>query len=80
MAPIHGPSLRSRITVVSKAVFHKSPLPGNGSRNQNPAVDYFYSAAKHRSRNVRWCIFAPALISAEGAGFILKEIVLESEK
>jgi C-terminal processing protease CtpA/Prc len=29
-------------------------------------VDYFYSAAKHRSRGVLWSIFAPALISAKG--------------
>ncbi len=32
------------------------------SRNQVPAVDYFYSAAKHRSRGALWPIFAPALI------------------
>src|ERR1035437_3527967 len=43
-------------------VSHKPPLPGNGSRNKDPAVDYFYSAAKHRSRGVLWSIFAPALI------------------
>jgi hypothetical protein len=27
-------------------------------------VDYFYSAAKHRSRGVLWPIFTPALIAA----------------
>src|ERR1035437_9002110 len=43
-------------------VSHKPPLPGNGSRNKDPAVDYFYSAAKHRSRGVLLSIFAPALI------------------
>jgi transposase len=30
-------------------------------------VDYFYSAAKHRSRGVLWPIFTPALIAAERA-------------
>jgi hypothetical protein len=29
-------------------------------------VDYFYSAAKHRSRGVLWSIFAPALIQLIG--------------
>jgi hypothetical protein len=32
------------------------------SRNQVPAVDYFYSAAKRRSSGALWPIFAPALI------------------
>jgi hypothetical protein len=35
------------------------------SRNQVPAMDYFYSAAKHRSRGALWPIFAPALIDTE---------------
>jgi len=34
----------------------------NYSRNQNPAVDYFYSAAKRRSLGALWPIFAPARI------------------
>ena len=33
------------------------------SRNQVPAVDYFYSAAKRRSSGALWPIFAPALIT-----------------
>jgi hypothetical protein len=35
------------------------------SRNQVPAVDYFYSAAALRSRCALWPIFAPALILDE---------------
>jgi hypothetical protein len=49
-------------------VSHKPTLPGNGSRNKDPAVDYFYSAAKHRSRGVLWSIFAPALIHKHHPG------------
>ena len=30
--------------------------------NQDPAVDYFYSAAKRRFRSALWSIFAPALM------------------
>jgi hypothetical protein len=44
-------------------VFHGSCLHGNSWWNQYPAVDYFYSAAKHRSRDVLWSIFALALIT-----------------
>jgi hypothetical protein len=43
-------------------VFHEPCLQGKRSRNQVPAVDYFYSAAKRRSRGALWSIFAPALI------------------
>jgi hypothetical protein len=43
-------------------VFHGSCLHGNSWWNQDPAVDYFYSAAKHRSRDVLWSIFTLALI------------------
>ena len=38
------------------------------SRNQVPAVDYFYSAAKHRSRGALWPIFAPALVVITTSG------------
>jgi hypothetical protein len=31
-------------------VSHKPSLPGNNSRNQVPAVDYFYTATSHRFR------------------------------
>ena len=34
----------------------------NNSRNQVPAVDYFYSAAKRRLRGALWPSFALALI------------------
>src|ERR1017187_9333167 len=44
-------------------VSHRPSPQGNGSRNEDPAVDYFYSAAEHRSRGVLWSIFAPALIA-----------------
>jgi hypothetical protein len=37
------------------------------SRNQVPAVDYFYSAAKRRSSGALWPIFAPALIEHKDA-------------
>jgi malonate decarboxylase gamma subunit len=39
------------------------------SRNQVPAVDYFYSAAKRRSCGALWPIFAPALILVAGHAF-----------
>ena len=39
---------------------HELPCKRNSSRNQDPAVDYFYSAATHRSRGALWPIFAPA--------------------
>jgi hypothetical protein len=42
----------------------KPSHPGNSSRNEDPAVDYFYSAAMHRSRGVLWPSFAPARIVA----------------
>ncbi len=41
----------------------KPSHPGNSSRNEDPAVDYFYSAAMHRSRGVLWPSFAPARIA-----------------
>ena len=44
-------------------VFHEPSHPGKCSRNQNPAVDYFYSAAEHRSRGALWPRFAPARIT-----------------
>ena len=36
---------------------HEPRHQGHSSENQDPAVDYFYSAAKHRSRGVLWPIF-----------------------
>jgi len=43
-------------------VSHKPPFQ-QWLTKQVPAVVYFYSAAKHRSRGVLWSIFAPALIT-----------------
>ena len=41
-------------------VFHEPRNPCNSSRNQDPAVDSFYSAADRRSRGDLWPILAPA--------------------
>ena len=41
-------------------------LQGKRSRNQVPAVDYFYSAAERRSRGALWPSFALALIVENG--------------
>ena len=43
-------------------MFHEPCHQRNRSRNQDPAVDYFYSAAEHRSRGALWSSFAPARI------------------
>ena len=43
-------------------MFHEPCHQRNGSRNQDPAVDYFYSAAEHRLRGALWPSFAPARI------------------
>jgi hypothetical protein len=43
-------------------VSHETCRKSNSSWNQDPAVAYFYSAAKHRFRGVLWSIFALALI------------------
>ena len=43
-------------------MFHKPCHQGNSSRNQDPAVDYFYSAAKLCKSGALWHGFAPALI------------------
>jgi hypothetical protein len=43
-------------------VFHEPRQQGNSSRKQDPAVDYFYSAAAHRLRGALWPSFAPARI------------------
>jgi hypothetical protein len=44
-------------------VSHETCRKSNSSWNQDPAVAYFYSAAKHRFRGVLWSIFALALIA-----------------
>jgi hypothetical protein len=41
-------------------VSHESADKATTHGNQNPAVDYFYSAATRRSRDALWTIFAPA--------------------
>ena len=46
-------------------MFHEPCQQGNSSRKQDPAVDYFYSAAEHRSRGALCPSFAPARIGAE---------------
>jgi hypothetical protein len=43
-------------------VSHEPCLKGKRPQDQDPAVDFFYSAAKRRSRGVLWSIFALALI------------------
>ena len=43
-------------------MFHEPCQQGNSSRKQDPAVDYFYSAAEHRSRGALWLGFALARI------------------
>jgi hypothetical protein len=48
-------------------VFHEPCLQGKCSRNQVPAVDYFYSAAERRLRGALWPSFALALRSAESS-------------
>jgi hypothetical protein len=37
-------------------------------------VDYFYSAAKHRSRGVLWPIFTPALIAGNSEWVFPSEV------
>jgi hypothetical protein len=43
-------------------VFHEPCHQSNSSRNQDPAVANFYSAAERRSRGALWPSFAPARI------------------
>jgi hypothetical protein len=52
----------------------------HSSRNQDPAVDYFYSAAKHRSRGVLWPIFTPALIPAPSLTVVSLFLVFRCEQ
>jgi hypothetical protein len=62
--------------LVHPSVFHEPCLQGKCSRNQDPAVDYFYSAAKRRSRGALWPIFAPALIGR----FFMREFATSSQE
>ena len=48
-------------------MFHEPRHLGNSSRKQDPAVDYFYSAAVRRSRGALWPSFALARIPCSPA-------------